>query len=193
VTHNRRDDPHLDAAIDRAVRDMMSAEPRAGLRERVLAELAGDPVHAAWWPRLAFGSAAIAVAIVILLVIVNRPAERPIDQTIAGAAPPPVAAPGNTGEPGQLSGGTPPVRVTGPRAGTLAGSPVVEDRPIQAASIETGESIAIEPMTAVERLAPIDPIRIARLETPTLSDISIKPITIERIEITPLTPPSPQR
>ena len=43
-------------------------------------------------------------------------------------------------------------------------------------------------MAAVERLAPIDPIRIARLETPAGPDISIKPITIARIEITPLTP-----
>jgi len=191
MTDNRRDDSRLDAAIDRAVRDLMSVEPRAGLRERVLAELTGEPARAAWWPRLALGSAAVAVAVVVLLTIVNRPPERPVDRTIADAAPPAAAAP-NTGEFSKPPGGTPPVRVDGPRTRTAEGNPVV-GRPVQAASIDMGESITIEPMTPVERLAPIDPIRIARLEAPTVSEISIKPITIERIEITPLTPPSPQR
>jgi hypothetical protein len=187
MTDNRHDDSRLDAAIDRAVRDLMSVEPRAGLRERVLAELTGEPARAAWWPRLALGSAAVAVAVVVLLMIVNRPPAQPVDHTIAGAAPP-AAAPPNTGESSKLPGGTPPVRVDGPRARTTGGNPVVEDRPIQAASIDMGESITIEPIAPVERLAPIDPIRIARLEAPTVSDIGLKPITIERIEITPLTP-----
>ena len=75
---------HLDAAIDRAVREMMSVEPRADLRERVLAELVGEPARAALWPRLAFGSAAVAVAAVVLLMIVNRPPDQPVDRTIAG-------------------------------------------------------------------------------------------------------------
>ncbi len=115
MTDNRRDDSHLDAAIDRAVRDLMSVEPRAGLRERVLAELTGEPARAAWWPRLALGSAAVAAAAVVLLMIVNRPPEQPVDRTIAGATPP-AATPGNTGETAKLPGATPPVHVDVPRA-----------------------------------------------------------------------------
>ena len=191
MTDSRRDDSHLDAAIDRAVRDLMSAEPRAGLRERVLAELTGEPARAAWWPRLAVGSAAVAVAVAVLLMIVNRPPVPPVDRTIAVATPA-ASAPGGAATPSELPKRTPPVHVDGARTRIVARHPVVEDRPVQAASIDTGEPIAIEPLAAVERLAPIDPIRIARLETRTVPDINIKPITIERIEITPLTPP-PQR
>jgi hypothetical protein len=188
MTDNRRGDSRLDAAIDRAVRDLMSVEPRAGLRERVLAELTGEPARAAWWPRLALGSAAVAVAVVVLLMIANRPAERPhVDRPIAGAVTP-EAEPGNTGSPPEPDKPTLPMRAGAPSVRTPAQRPVVEDRLVQAASIEASEPIAIEPMAAVERLAPIDPIRIARLETPAGLDISIKPITIARIEITPLTP-----
>jgi hypothetical protein len=189
MTDNRRDNSHLDAAIDRAVRDLMSVEPRTGLRERVLAELTGEPARAAWWPRLALGSAAVAVAVVVLLMIVNRPPEpeQPVDRTIAGATPR-AATPGDTRETARPPGVTPPVHVDAPRAQAAKQRPIVEDRLVQAASIAAHEPMAIEPMAAVERLAPIEPIRIARLNTPTASDISIQPITIARIEITPLTP-----
>ena len=104
---DRHDDSRLDAAIDRAVRDMMSGEPRADLRERVLAELAGEPARAAWWPRLALGSVAVAVshrpADARADRPAQRPAERPVDQTLASAAPPATAR-GNTGEPARAAG-----------------------------------------------------------------------------------------
>jgi hypothetical protein len=188
MTDNRRDDSHLDAAIDRAVRDLMSVEPRAGLRERVLAELTGEPARAAWWPRLALGSAAVAVAAVLLLMIVNRPAERPqVDRPIAGVVTP-AAEPGHSSNPPEPDKPTLPMRAGGPSVRPPAQSPVVENRLVQAASIEASEPIAIEPMAAVERLAPIDPIRVARIETPAAADISITPLTIARIEITPLAP-----
>jgi hypothetical protein len=133
MTDNRRDDSHLDAAIDRAVRDLMSVEPRAGLRERVLAELTGEPVRAAWWPRLALGSAAIAVVVAVVLMIGSRPPQRPVDRTIAGATPPTTATQ-NTAETAKPPEATPPVHVDGPRAQAATRSPVVEDRLVQAAS-----------------------------------------------------------
>ncbi len=189
--NDRHDDARLDAAIDRAVRDIMRGEPRSDLRERVLAELAGEPARAAWWPRLALGSVAVAAAIVLLMLVADRPAERPaerpVDQTLASAARPATAR-GNTRETAKLPGPTPPVHVDEPAVRPATRRPVVEDRLVQAASIDPSEPIAIEPM-AVERLAPIDPIRIAGLEAPAVSETSLKPITIERIEITPLTPP----
>ena len=88
-------DSELDAAIDRAVRDLMGAEPRADLRERVLSELAGGSselartsARATLWPRLAFGLVAATAAIVIAVQFADRPAERPAEQTIAARAAP---------------------------------------------------------------------------------------------------------
>jgi hypothetical protein len=173
---------HLDAAIDRAVREMMRVEPRADLRERVMAELVEEPARATWWPRLAFGSAALAAAVLIVLMLVNRPVDRPVDRTIAQTQPPP-SAPARTGETTGPATGTEPTIIAGGRtvvAGrkprTVPRTPVIEDRLVQAASIDTTELVAIEPMAPVERLKPIEPI-------------AFVPIAIAPIEIRPLTPP----
>ena len=179
----------LDAAIDRAVREIMSVEPRADLRHRVMAEIVEEPRHATLWPRLAFGSAALAAAVVIVLMLVNRPADRPVEQTAAGTRPP-AAATERTGEatgpatgaatPKVVAGGQAivpgPKPQTGARRPVIEGRPVIQDRPIQAASIDTTELIVIEPRAPVERLKPIEPI-------------GFTPITLAPIEIAPLRPP----
>jgi len=197
MTDKHLADSLLDAAIDRAVREMMSVEPRADLRRRVLAELAGEPARAALWPRLAFGSAALAVVAIFVFMFVNRPTDPAVEQAIVRSQPPAVA-PGNTAgarEPGTgtapKTAGRAPDRAEEPPARTVARRPVVENRPVQAASLDTAEPIAIEPMASVERLKPIDPIGIANLDAPEVpaAETSIKPITIEPIEITRLTPP----
>jgi hypothetical protein len=133
---------------------------------------------------------------VFLLVFTNRPAERPVEQAVVESRPP-ASVPGNprgaTAPTGTApkSAGRESRRADGlqTRTGALSRRPDTEDRQVQAASIDTGEAIAIEPLT------PIDPIGIAKLDTPqaATSQIAITPITIERIKITPLTPPSPQR
>jgi hypothetical protein len=172
---------HLDAAIDRAVREMMSVEPRADLRQRVMAELVEKPSRAALWPRFAFGSAALAAAAIVVLMLVNRPADPPVDQTSASTQP--ATAPGSTGEAtGPATGTAPKVVARGPaivnrgKPRTVAPRPVIEDRPVQAASIDTTEVIVIEPVGPVERLKPIEPI-------------ALSPIVLAPIEITPLRPP----
>jgi hypothetical protein len=194
MANSYRDDSHLDAAIDRAVRDLMRAEPRTDLRERVLAEIASAPARAVWRPRLAFASAALAVAAVALLVLVNRPADRPVER-VAVATPP--TAPAST--PAEVPTAPPiqsaPLARDGAGHGGSESVPAapggaLADRPVQAASIEAGEAIGIAPMTPVEPLRSIEPIRIATLEAPQVSSaaISIAPITIRQIEIAPLTP-----
>jgi hypothetical protein len=197
MTDRHPDDSHLDAAIDRAVREMMSVEPRADLRQRVMAELAEEPARTTLWPRLAFGSAALAVLVVLMFLFIKRPTDRAVEQTIVGSQPP-ASAPGSTrGATGPATGTAPktadsgPVRVDGSPVRTGARRAIGEDRPVQAASIDMAEPIAIEPMASVERLKPIDRIGFSSLEAPEVSatEISIKPITIERIEITRLTPP----
>ena len=194
MTDNHTGDSHLDRAIDRAVREMMSGEPRADLRQRVLATLAGESARPAWWPRLAFGSAAVALAIVLMLVLVNRPTDRPVDQTIGGAQPS-TATPAVTPAPREPSAAAAPKVADGGRrrdnpqpARTIARARAVEDRPVQAASIDTAEALGVEPMTQVERLKPLEPIGIAKLDAPVGAASGIKPITVEPIEITPLAP-----
>jgi hypothetical protein len=201
MTDKHPDDSPLDAAIDRAVRDMMSVEPRADLRRRVLSELVEKPARAALWPRLAFGSAALALLIVVMFVLTGRRADRAGEQTIVQPQPPasvpgnPRGAAGPSTETAPKSAGRESRGADGWPARTVARSrrPGAEDRRVQAASIDSIDLIAIEPLAPVERLRPIAPIAITRLDAPLAFASEITPITIERIEITPLTPPSPQR
>ena len=78
----------LDEAIDRAVREMMNVEPRADLRVRVLAELGGPPARVSLWPRFAFGSMALAAAILAFFLFAKRPTDRAVEHSVAGARPP---------------------------------------------------------------------------------------------------------
>jgi hypothetical protein len=181
MTHKHLADSHLDAEIDRAVREMMNVEPRADLRARVVAEILDQPARAIWWPRLALGSAALAAAALILLVFVNRPPDQPVDQTNARTQP--ATAPGSPGEAtGPATETAPKVVARGPaivdraKPRTVAPRPAIEDRPVQAASIDTTELIVIEPLAPVERLKPIEPI-------------ALSPLALAPIEFTPLRPP----
>ena len=67
-----RTDRDLDDAIDRAVRAIMSVEPRAGLRGRVLDRLERRPAVVFALPRLAGAAAAVTVATFAFLLL--RPA-----------------------------------------------------------------------------------------------------------------------
>ena len=79
----------LDKAIDRAVREMLAAEPRADLRARVVARIDARPASSfqlpvASWVR--FGALVGAAAVLILFVTVARRSEPPARvPTIAGA------------------------------------------------------------------------------------------------------------
>jgi hypothetical protein len=195
-------DRQLDDAIDRAVRDLMSAEPRPDLRARVLAELEGTPARPAFWPRLAFGGAVVALAAILVALLLPRPAERTDDARIASMRPPSTAAQ-------TAPTPTPPAPERGPasassvnRTDRPAPAPDVfvprrqradDDRVIRAASIDTVDEpgAASEGASpAVERLAPLDLIRIRNLEPLDMStpDIVMKPITVGAIDIAPLTP-----
>lgn len=81
-----------DRAIDRAVRQMMSPEPPAGLRRRVLARLEGPAPRARLFPSLLVTTAAFAV--LVLAVIVFGPAGGPSREDVQVAAPPVQSVPG---------------------------------------------------------------------------------------------------
>jgi hypothetical protein len=196
-------DGQLDDAIDRAVRDLMSVEPRTDLRARVLAELEGAPARPALWPRLAFGGAALALAAVLVAMLVSRPAQPPDGARVASTRPQP-PSPTETrpetapplprgGPPNPLTSDRTVRRGPAPRVPAPDRQPVAGDRPIQAASID---SLDLPGATAggvtlpVERLAALDPIRISSLEPLDMSttDIVMQPITVGAIEVAPLTP-----
>ena len=186
----------LDEAIDRAVREMMNVEPRDDLRARVLAELGGPPVRVSRWPRFAFGSMALAAAVLAVFLFAKRPTDRAVEHSVAGALPAaPAAGPTATRSPVPSVIGREPVLPDGGPRKTLARTPAFEDRPVRAASVDSAELMAADATAPVERLPAIEPIRISRLEDVPVSTspIDIEPITIERIEIAPLTPrPSPR-
>jgi len=201
MTDRSLGDSELDAAIDRAVRDLMGAEPRADLRERVLSELAGGSselagtsARATLWPRFAFGLVAATAVLVIAVQFADRPADRPAEPTIAGRAAP-EARPRTDGTPLPPAVPAPisprsPARVSGPSPTTPPRRAVVDDRPIQAASIETAPLFGSAPATPLGRLDRIEPIGLSRLEASAIPApvINVKPLAVELLEIAPLTP-----
>ena len=82
-------DKHLDDAIDRAVREMMSGEPASDLRQRVLDDITAPQHRRFAWSTLAYSSAALAAIVLLVLSLVTR---RPVvpETRIAGT---PAAAP----------------------------------------------------------------------------------------------------
>jgi hypothetical protein len=97
----------LDAAIDRAVRQILSTDPPEGLRRRVLARLDAPPAPAAWWPRL--GLAAAGVAALILAMVYVQPADSPIETPAPIVAEAP-ATPEEVGRPESIEPSAVPAR-----------------------------------------------------------------------------------
>ena len=171
-----------DAAIDRAIRDIMSAEPRPGFKNRVLMRLAQEP-PAPLWTRPRLGLAAAAVALALMLAIWMRPSEPvPAPTPVATIPQPTISAPPTvptrvTEPPPVLKRDGDPVRVPGrdrePRL-VQAASILFEDTREDAMQIE-----ALTPVAAVAVDALVQPA--AALPEIVLENISIKPITIPPI------------
>ncbi len=86
-------DKHLDDAIDRAVREMMSGEPASDLRQRVLDTITRPRRRAIAWSALAYGSAALAAIVLLVVSLVTRRPDVPETRvagttTVAPARPP---------------------------------------------------------------------------------------------------------
>jgi len=204
MTDKFADETALDAAIDRAVRDLMHVDPPADLRDRVLAEISGgSTTRAVFWPRLGFAAVAVIAAMAIGLTILNRPAPAPVTRiSDAGPSTPETVARVPADPPARTPGTAtpiPPDRRPRTRGNTArveepTRSAPIEDRPVQAASIDTAgalgvDVIGLEPMTPVTRLQAHERITVAPLETAHFAPLplSLPPITIERMENSPLT------
>ena len=171
MTDRSLGDSELDAAIDRAVRDLMGAEPRADLRERVLSELAARPS----WPgprRAPHSGRGSPSASWRPPPCSSSPSSSPIGR---------LSVPPNSPSPAcrhrQIARGRParrsrvhqnPRRNPTPHTGTQrpdrcrlprSRSAVVDDRPIQAASIETAPPLGVAP---TDTARPAEPDRTDR-------------------------------
>ena len=106
---HRQPDGAIDRAIDRAVRDIMSVEPPAGLRRRVLSRLEAPPRRVALLPWCT--GVVGALAAVVLAVLLLEPSPAPVapplvEQAAKAPAPSPVATPTpqSTPEPASVAG-----------------------------------------------------------------------------------------
>lgn len=191
---SRQQDPggRLDAAIDRAVRQLVQVDPPAGLRRRVLAALTTAPPALSWWPRAAVAGAALAV-LVLAVTFMRLTGPPPADTRIATqmakpAAPLAVPAPGPDAHvPGPAPEAAPPARAQAP-------DPIVEELPppprMDAVfGTAPDRRVAAASTAATGSTAPEDSADVL----PALAPIELAPIVIAPIEIQPVMLPPPIR
>jgi hypothetical protein len=182
-----RSDLELDDAIDRAVRDIMSAEPRAGFQNRVLARL-DDAVpsgqRASWFtlPRFAAAMSVLVVAIAVAALLRTNEAQAPAPAPVVAQAQPPApqqvrpvaqapaALPEPTTEPAQRRDGP---RVKFPPKGVVAAASVTDPEATTPAAQPDPAAAA-----AGSELLIIAPVPLA-----------IAPLIIQPIVIPPIRPP----
>jgi hypothetical protein len=180
----------LDEAIDHAVRRIMSVDPPAGLRRRVLERL--DAPEGAWGrvPTFAYAGAVLALMVVVTLVFQQRRPEPPAATSgpVAGVALPPVASP-DAAAPAAQPTPTEEPRSRIPRRPRP--EPVVErapDRRISAASLPDDDMAPVLPAT-VETAAPERPDPMATVPPiKALAPIEIAPLVIEPLRVDPIPP-----
>ena len=183
-------DRHIDDAIDQAVRDIMRAEPPAGLRGRVLTEIERPSRRFQFRPAFA-GAALLAVAAVLVAVLL-RPAPSSAPESIAARqdqpAPvpspvpdvktPPAAPPAVTDSTDRVPQPTPHSpdrdRVVFPPQGMVAAANVPVDAEPAVALVSLPDSA----VGTADAKTPEPPIVVPRIE--------IAPIVIAPIVITPI-------
>jgi hypothetical protein len=194
IDHSRRrfDGDAADAAIDRAVREIMSSDAPPGFRQRVLARLDDRPRGAWAWGRV--GLVASAAALVMLLAMWPRTERTP---NLPVTPPPPAAAPQRAAVPVSPPTATTPTTTPGPpperrtdRAIARRSAPASAERRVTAAAIDAAEE-AVERGAATTARPSVDatgapPLQIRPLEIP---EIVVKPVTIGPIVVVPLPPP----
>lgn len=186
-------DRDIDDAIDRAVRDIMGLEPRAGLRGRVLERLERPRAGFFALPRLVAAAAVVAIAVTAFLVM--RPAhERMAPPEIASTPAPvavPDAAPVREPAPPATASAEPAPRRQVPRTApqrprTPEGVDIVEfpARGVVAAATlagamsPPGEGVDVVPM-------PLDP----DAQPIAIQAIRIEPLAVNRIVVAAIPPP----
>jgi hypothetical protein len=181
-----------DRAIDRAVREIMSAEPRPGFRYRVFARLDERPRFASTWTRVAL-SAVGALAIILAIVVARQGTRGPESPRVADGQPATITAPPAIPSPGSTEPRRTPERAV---ARSVPSSPRIDREPmrseprlVRAASLSP-DMPATEvggDRSGIESSVVIEPITISPLVSP---QVTLRPLpTLERISISPLSTP----
>lgn len=183
----------IDDAIDRAVREIMSVEPRTGLRGRVLAELESRGAERFSLPRLAGAAAVLAVGIFLMLFIWSRDSPHPVrPATLARNGPAEAAAPLEA--PAPVSAASPASQTdrTGTPAPSAPRSSAPPRRPqFPAPGAVTAANLAARSMPDAafpDSTAPFAPA-VAGAPDIVIPMIQIQPLVIDTIVIDPIRPP----
>jgi hypothetical protein len=186
----------VDQAIDNAVREIMGAEPPAGLRHRVLRRLSEPerrPLPGA--RRLALvGGLALSVAMAGFVVVkMNRERTAAPIQVVSAPTSPPIDT--ATGAPEPAPGSGPQsVRPTIVAKTRPPGTPAVERRPrgrdqrlVAATSLADGdERVVVTPLDDLRRIEPAPlPSEVVRIEAIALAPLQMEPVGMEPLSSTP--------
>jgi hypothetical protein len=174
-----KDDHQLDAAIDRAVREMMSVEPRPGMRQRVLGRLRQPHRRTFPFRRLAVAGVSAAIVLIALrgFIGTNAPQPRPDNPVVQSQSQPaPSPAPKPVEPPPLVAVKVEKVAPPAPRE--------IPEGVVVAQSVNEPVAASME----VAPLAPTSSLTIQRLETPapSVSEIVLKAIPISDLSIEPL-------
>jgi hypothetical protein len=195
---DRDRDRIADVAIDRAVREIMSADPGPAFRQRVLARIVADSAAARrpWLPQLALAAAVVVLAFAAVLWMRRAPAPAPVSTTVAATtpavAPPPTAARPSTAssDSSALRSGMPVTPATTRRRSSELDLRVADrgangPRMVEAASLETA-LVDNVPNRAGVTTAPASAAGPAMPDAVRLSEIALPPILIKEIVLEPL-------
>jgi hypothetical protein len=187
----------IDDAIDRAVRDLVRHDPPAGFRRRVLSRLDSPTRRAVLWP--GFATAAAALAVVTMIVMMrdqpDRPAPAPQQTAVGEPIAPPASVPTAPTRspapepvaPGRLRRAPAPLRMAtfDPRDGRVSAASLRERAvpPTAGAEAALPEGIIIPapPPIAIGSIEPPPPLAIP--------PIDVAPIQIPRVQLPPVSPP----
>jgi hypothetical protein len=174
----------LDNAIDRAVREMLDAEPPPGLRGRVIDRIESPRRGFAWiW----IAAPVAAAAIVVLAVLLPSKSAPPVVEPVT------TVATKETTAPPQPATSTPPPAVTQvpsqPAIARVTPRPVRRQpsaaTTVAAASVEAGADIAwLEPLPGPEA---IDVAALEPSKAPSIPSIDLAPAQIPALEVRPIT------
>jgi hypothetical protein len=171
----------LDDAIDRAVQELVCAEPRPGLRRRVLDGLHAPPARRSWIPRLLVPVGAIAAVVMLAILLKPAPPSTPGAQPIPVAQAPTAAAPVvDTATQPPVALQRPASRIA-PRSAPVTFSFGPPTRRVSATSVaDPGAAVSIEP--AGDEAAPAQRDAISRIAPIVIPSITIRPIEVKEIK-----------
>jgi hypothetical protein len=190
MTDKLRTERDVDAAIDRAVREIMSAEPNPGFRRRVLERLTDTPPARWTWARLTVGiGAAAAMVVAAIWLAAPERSTTPTAPAVVRHQPVEVAPPDPSPAP-KIEVTQPVVKKPGrPAAAASPRTKVPQPPPgrVEATSLQLAQPTQLdEGQPQPNAVSAIEPIRVQPLQP--IPAVDLRRLIIERITIPPLPP-----